>query len=63
MRRDSESCACSHVDGRLHWDVSYKEPKHLCQYHGKALYKGLVTATNEVGEVTLTLTLTADPNR
>lgn len=63
MRRDSESRTRAYADGRLHWDVSYKEPKHLCQYHGKALYKGLVTATNEVGEVTLTLTLTADPNR
>jgi hypothetical protein len=33
---------------RLHWDASYKEAKHLSQYHGKAIYKALVTATNEV---------------
>jgi hypothetical protein len=24
--------------------------KHVAQYHGKPLYKGLLTATNEVGE-------------
>ena len=35
---------------RLHWDVSYKVEKHVAQYHGKPLYKGLLTATNEVGE-------------
>ena len=36
---------------RLHWDVSYKVEKHVAQHHGKPLYKGLLTATNEVGEV------------
>ncbi|EJK69590.1 hypothetical protein THAOC_09135, partial [Thalassiosira oceanica] len=35
----------------LHWDVSYKEAKHLCRYRGKSIFKGLVTATNELGEV------------
>ena len=25
--------------------------KHVAQYHGKPLYKGLLTATNGVGEV------------
>ena len=36
---------------RLHWDVSYKEAKHLARYHGSVIFKGLVTATNEVGEI------------
>ena len=36
---------------RLHWDVSYKEAKHLCQYRGRLVFKGLVTALNELGEV------------
>lgn len=35
----------------LHWDVSYKEAKHLCQYRGQSVFKGLVTALNEIGEV------------
>ena len=30
---------------RLHWDVSYKEAKHLCRYHGHQIFKGLLTAT------------------
>jgi hypothetical protein len=28
----------------LHWDVSYKEAKHLCKYRGQPVFKGLVTA-------------------
>ncbi len=35
----------------LHWDVSFKEAKHLCLYHGRPIFKGLVTALNELGEV------------
>ncbi|KAL7546679.1 hypothetical protein ACHAWF_010011 [Thalassiosira exigua] len=35
----------------LHWDVSYKEAKHLCLYRGRPVFKGLVTAMNELGEV------------
>jgi len=35
----------------LHWDVSYKEAKHLCRYHGRPIFKGLVTAVNGLGEV------------
>ena len=35
----------------LHWDVSYKEAKHLCLYRGRPVFRGLVTAMNEVGEV------------
>ena len=45
---------------RLHWDVSYKEAKHLCQYHGKPLFKGLLTATNEAGEVRLQFQIVTD---
>ena len=45
---------------RLSWDVSYKEAKHLAQYHGHALYKGLLTATNEVGEVRLQFQVVTD---
>ena len=36
---------------RLHWDVSYKEPAHLGRYHSETVYKGLVTALNDIGEV------------
>ena len=35
----------------LHWDVLYKEAKHLYQYKGHPVYYGLVTALNEFGEV------------
>ena len=35
----------------LNWDVSYKTPKHLCRYHGHSIFKGLVTATNNFGEI------------
>ena len=45
---------------RLHWDVSYKEAKHLCQYKGKQVYKGLVTATNEYGEIRVQFHIVTD---
>ena len=32
-------------------DASYKEAKHLCQYRGKSIFNGLITMTNDVGEV------------
>ena len=35
----------------LRWDVSYKEVKKLCRFRGSPVYKGRVTATNELGEV------------
>ena len=35
----------------LHWDVSYKEAKNLCNYLGQPIYHGLVTALNEFGEI------------
>jgi len=45
---------------RLHWDVSYKEAKHLCQYKGKPVFKGLVTATNEHGEIRIQFHIVTD---
>ena len=33
---------------KLHWDASYKEPKHLAKYHGEPVFHALITATNEV---------------
>ncbi len=35
----------------LHWDVSYKEAKHISRVRGQSLFKGLVTAMNEFGEI------------
>jgi hypothetical protein len=35
----------------LTWDASFKEPKHLAQYHGKPIFRGLITALNEKGEI------------
>ncbi len=37
----------------LHRDVSYKEAKHLCRYKGKSVFKGLVTAMNNLREICL----------
>ena len=44
----------------LHWDVSYKEAKHLCKLHGESLFKGLVTATNEYGDIRLQFHIVTD---
>ena len=38
---------------RFHIDASYKEAKHLAQYHGYPLFKALVTVTNEFGAIRL----------
>ena len=27
------------------------QPNHLCRYHGVSIFKGLVTATNNYGEI------------
>ena len=35
----------------LNWDVSYKVTKRLRRYHGHSIFKGLVTATNNFGEI------------
>ena len=40
-----------HGAERLHWDASYKEAKHLGQYHGESIIRALITATNHVGEI------------
>ena len=37
--------------GRLHWDASYKEAKHLAQAHGTRIFKALITGTDEFGEI------------
>lgn len=36
--------------------------KHVAQYHGKPLYKGLLTATNDVGEVRFCLSIACTPS-
>jgi len=38
----------------LHWDASYKEAKRLCQHHGKAHFRALITAVNELGTINTT---------
>lgn len=38
---------------RFHIDASYKEAKHLAQYHGHPLFKSLITVTNEYGAIRL----------
>eukprot|EP00986_Skeletonema_menzelii_P017125 scaffold17631_cov148-Skeletonema_menzelii.AAC.1 len=35
----------------LCWDVSYKEAKHVSRVRGQPVFKGLVTAMNEFGEI------------
>ena len=45
---------------RLHWDVSYKEAKHLARYHGESVFKGLVTATNDFGEIRIQFHVVSD---
>jgi len=44
----------------LRWDVSYKEPKKLCRYKGSPIFKGLVTACNELGEMRLQFHVVTD---
>jgi hypothetical protein len=44
----------------LRWDVSYKEAKKLCRYKGKPVFKGLVTATNEIGEIRIQFHIVTD---
>jgi hypothetical protein len=45
---------------RLHWDASFKEAKHLCQIRGKPMFKALITATNQVGEVRMQFHVVTD---
>ena len=44
----------------LRWDVSFKEAKKLCRYRGKPIFKGLVTATNEIGEIRIQFHIVTD---
>ena len=36
---------------RLNWDASYKEPRNLARYHAQSVFKALITATNDQGEI------------
>ena len=45
---------------RLSWDASYKEAKHLCRFHGKQVFRALITATNEIGEVCIQFHVVTD---
>jgi len=45
---------------RLHWDVSYKEAKHLGQYNGESIFRALITATNHVGEIRVQFRVVTD---
>ena len=45
---------------RLHIDASFKEAKHLSRYHGKPVFKALVTGTNEYNEVRLQFHVVTD---
>lgn len=44
----------------LHWDASYKEAKHLCSYRNRPVFKGLITAMNEFGEVRIQFHIYSD---
>lgn len=45
---------------RIHIDCHYKEAKHLGRYHGHKLWEGLVTITNEFGEIRSQFHVTSD---
>ena len=44
----------------LKWDVSYKVTKHLSNYKGNPVFRGLLTAMNELGEVRMQFFLYSD---
>ena len=44
----------------LKWDASYKEAKHLAQYHGSSIFTALVTGTNRLGEVRVQFHVVSD---
>jgi hypothetical protein len=46
-----------------HIDCYYKEAKHLGWYHGYKLWEGLVTITNEFGEIRSQLHVTSDSHK
>ncbi|KAL7535665.1 hypothetical protein ACHAXR_006652, partial [Thalassiosira sp. AJA248-18] len=35
----------------MQWDATFKEAKHLCQYHGEPIFKALVSGMNGIGEI------------
>jgi hypothetical protein len=41
-------------------DVSYKSAKHMCNYKGEPVFKGLVTVTNEFGEIRMQFHVVSD---
>lgn len=45
---------------RLSIDASFKSAKHMCQYKGEPIFKGLVTATNEFGEIRMQFHVVSD---
>ena len=48
------------VDEVLKWDVSYKVTKHLSKFKGQPVFRGLLTAMNELGEVRMQFFLYSD---
>ena len=44
----------------LKWDVSYKVTRHLSKYEKQPVFKGLLTAMNELGEVRMQFFLYSD---
>jgi len=44
----------------LAWDASYKEAGHLAMYHGHAIFKALITATNEHVEIRIQFHVVSD---
>ena len=45
---------------RVNINTSYKETKHICQYHGHNLFKGLIMAKNEFSKIWLKLHVITD---
>jgi hypothetical protein len=41
-------------------DVSYKSARHMCNYKGEPVFKGLVTVTNEFGEIRMQFHVVSD---
>lgn len=45
---------------RLQWDASFKECKHLARYHGESVFRALITATHEIGEIRIQFHVVTD---
>jgi hypothetical protein len=52
MKKRSCECLC--------WDASFKASRHLHQYHGQGIFKALITATNERGEIRMQFDVVTD---